>query len=55
LRPAQTRPATSVTDLFEGTNSAVGNATPLAPFAGRDPTLMAKRTFNDRIAVIDSN
>jgi len=53
--PAQTRPATSVTDLFEGTNSAVGNATPLAPFAGRDPTLMAKRTFNDRIAVIDSN
>ena len=53
--PAQTRPATSVTDLFEGTNSAVGNATPLAPFAGRDPTLMVKRTFNDRIAVIDSN
>ena len=53
--PAQTRPATSVTDLFEGTNSAVGNATPLAPFAGRDPSLMVKRTFNDRIAVIDSN
>jgi len=53
--PSQTRPATSVTDLFEGTNSAVGNATPLAPFAGRDPTLMVNRTFNDRIAVIDSN
>jgi len=53
--PAQTRPATSVTDFFEGANSAVGNATPPAPFTGRDPTLMVNRTFNDRIAVIDSN
>jgi hypothetical protein len=53
--PSQTRPATSVGDLFEGANNAVGNATPLAPFAARDPTLMVGRTFNDRIAVIDNN
>ncbi len=53
--PVQMRPATSVSDLFEGANNTVGNATPLAPFAARDPTLMVNRTFNDRIAVIDSN
>ena len=53
--PPQVRPAATIADLFEGDNRLVGNATPLAPFAARDPTLTVNRTFTDRIAVIDQN
>jgi hypothetical protein len=46
----QTRPPAAVSDLLEGTN-ADGDVT----FALRSATLIVNRTFNDRIAVIDSN
>ena len=41
-------PATIATDWLEGTNQD-GDVT----YAVRDPALMIRRTFNDRIAVID--
>lgn len=53
--PAQVRPPVAVSDLLEGGNALVGNATPLAPFTTRDPALTVNRTFTDRIAVIGAN
>jgi hypothetical protein len=50
LTPPQTRPATALTDLFEGANQ---DGT--SPFERRSSTLIFNRTFNDRFAVIDSN
>jgi hypothetical protein len=47
---AQSRPPISVSDWLEGSN-ADGNST----FALRDAAAMINRTFNDHIAVIDSN
>jgi hypothetical protein len=44
------RPNGTLSDWLEGTNAAGGTV-----FALRDPSLIVNRSFNDRIAVIDSN
>jgi len=54
------RPNGTLTDWLEGTNCdlAAGpppNCAPDTAFAARTPPLMINRTFNDRVAVIDSN
>ena len=46
----QVRPATALTDLLEG-----ANADGASPFEVRSASLTINRTFNDRLAVIDSN
>jgi hypothetical protein len=47
---AQVRPATALSDLFEG-----ANADGASPFEVRSATLLPNQGFNDRFAVIDSN
>ena len=47
---SQVRPATVLSDLFEG-----ANAGGVSPFEKRSTTLAPNRTFNDHFAVIDSN
>ena len=44
------RPNGTLSDWLEG-----ANADGTSPFTLRDPSLVMKRSFNDRIAVIDSN
>lgn len=46
----QARPPAAVSDWLEGGNANLDSA-----FAVRDATLIVNRTFNDRIAVLDSN
>lgn len=47
---ATTRPNGTLADWLEGSNSDG-----VSPFAVRSPSLAINRTFNDRIAVVDSN
>jgi hypothetical protein len=54
---AAVRPNGTLTDWLEGTNCDLAgpNCVPDTAFAARTPPLMINRTFNDRVAVIDSN
>lgn len=51
------RPNGTLSDWLEGSNIDVNRflASPYTPFTARSSTLSWNRTFNDRIAVIDSN
>jgi len=52
-----TRPNGTLSDWLEGTNYTSANTTPTpgTAFATRSASLVVNRTFNDRIAVIDTN